>query len=1072
MRSLSDAARCGCLTKDRVFRPTSLKRLCWALAYLCAILTIAVPGLSQDDFYHHPELQWYTIESEHFLVHYQQGAERTAKVVSKVAEDVYGPVTSFYHHEPSEKVSFVIKDYDDYSNGAAYFYDNKVEIWTPSMDFDLRGIHNWLRNVVTHEFTHIVQIQTAMKFGRRFPSVYFQWLGYEAEQRTDVLYGFPNVLVSYPWSGYNVPAWFAEGVAQFNRPELPYDEWDSHRDMILRMYALDGSMLSWNQMAVFGKTSLGNESSYNAGFAFVRSIVERFGPDVLQRISRNLSSVLNLTIDGAIEKATGTEAESLYEEWKESVTSDYRLRVAPIEGQKMEGELIEAVGFGNFYPTFSPDGATVAYVSTKTGDYWSQSALYTYDVNSKRETKVADGVSSSLSWSPDGTKLVYARITRENKDWSRLFDLYEYDREKKRERRLTFGLRAESPACSPDGSVIVFTYQKGGTRNLGLVENDGSHFAPLTHFTEGEQVYNPRWSPDGNRIAFGWSLKDGEDIAIIDRDGGNSAYLVRGDDDSRHPTFTPDGTKLLFASDRTGIFNIYAMDLKSGEISQLTNVVGGAFMPSADSSGNLVFASYRPTGYKIALLRNAKPLDVGGHQYVEREMAGFGGGMTQPLAEAQTGPESRKAGTVQTAAREGAFDWWKLRNYDDTKVPDPPSRQYTNTFTSLSLFPLVRFDNYNKKNSGIDRIKLGFYFASGDVVDKLNLFGGAAVNRQGERDLFFTFELRDRIPLLYSIGLKPTLSLEVYNITRKTDFNLPLRSDLIIPVDVTFSLLEFDVAFKQKIFAESHDLEARYIHSRFNSEIGSFLLPETTPPALVPGSREAYLIGNNVAVTWNYRNIRRSRTQEINPVGRHLRMRYDYEFNKFNPRFEVNNRGELVRIYSQPRFSRLEGEWREYLKLPFWSHTLAVRLRGATILGPQEDDFFDFYAGGLIGMRGYPYYSLGGNEVATLNLTYRFPILDDIDVRVFQFFFDKLYGSFFGDFGNAWNGTQTRLGDFKSDAGFELRLESWSFYAYPTRIFFGGAYGFDRFTRFINEQPFTYGKEWRWYFGVLFDFEI
>jgi len=36
-----------------------------------------------------PELEWKTIETEHFYVHYHDGAERTARVVAKVAEDVY-----------------------------------------------------------------------------------------------------------------------------------------------------------------------------------------------------------------------------------------------------------------------------------------------------------------------------------------------------------------------------------------------------------------------------------------------------------------------------------------------------------------------------------------------------------------------------------------------------------------------------------------------------------------------------------------------------------------------------------------------------------------------------------------------------------------------------------------------------------------------------------------------------------------------------------------------------------------------------------------------------------------------
>jgi hypothetical protein len=66
------------------------------------------------------------------------------------------------------------------------------------------------------------------------------------------------------------------------------------------------------------------------------------------------------------------------------------------------------------------------------------------------------------------------------------------------------------------------------------------------------------------------------------------------------------------------------------------------------------------------------------------------------------------------------------------------------------------------------------------------------------------------------------------------------------------------------------------------------------------------------------------------------------------------------------------------------------------------------------------------------------------------------------------------LRSFKTDAGAELRLESFSFYAYPTRVFFSAAYGFSRFDRFIPRlnQTVTYGKEWRFYFGVLFGFDV
>ena len=86
------------------------------------LLVFAVSFASSQDDYYHPELNWHSIETAHFVVHYHDGAERTARVVAKVAEEIYEPVTSLYNHKPDQKVSFVIKDYDDYSNGAAYFF--------------------------------------------------------------------------------------------------------------------------------------------------------------------------------------------------------------------------------------------------------------------------------------------------------------------------------------------------------------------------------------------------------------------------------------------------------------------------------------------------------------------------------------------------------------------------------------------------------------------------------------------------------------------------------------------------------------------------------------------------------------------------------------------------------------------------------------------------------------------------------------------------------------------------------------------------------------------------------------
>jgi Tol biopolymer transport system component len=1016
---------------------------------------------AQDGDYPRPDLTWQTIETPHFRVDFHNGEERTGREVASIAEEIYGPITTMYQHEPDQKVTFVVRDHDDYSNGAAYFYDNKVEIWAPALDFELRGTHPWLQDVVTHEFTHIIQIQTAMKLGRTIPAIYLQWLGYEAERRTDVLYGYPNVIVSYPLSAFVVPSWFAEGVAQYNSPKFQYDYWDSHRDMILRMYMLAGNPLTWEEMAVFGKTSLGNESSYNAGFSIVEYIADTYGVDKLNEISRALSSLPRVTIDGAIAAVLGKSGEELYEEWKKAKTEHYRKLAGAISANRVEGEVIEKEGFGNFYPEFTPDGRKLAYVSNKGEDYFGLSSVYLYDFQTKTAKKLGLMARSTLSFSPDGRYLYYSRTGRHNKFFAKLSDLYRYDLVNEEEERLTYGLRACNPKISPDGKKLVFAYGSDGTVNVGVADSMGKNIRRVTDFTDGEQVFTPVWSPDGSKIAFGYSSVGNQSLAMIDEDGKDFRLLVSGPD-SRNPSFSRDGKSLFYASDETGIYNIYELDLQTGARRQVTNVLGGAFLPATDDAGDLAFASYTVSGYKIAFLERSERIAAETKlsapsttaREVESSTPGSGAApVASPMADA----------TVPTFSS-GALP----------PVPEP--KPYKSAFTSMTIIPVLRVDNYNPRNKGLDVIRPGIYFSSSEMLDKISLFGGAVINRQLERDLFAIFEYRDAIPPFYQLGLAPTLSLELYNISRKTGVSFPMVTDrqYLIQTDVTYDLFEIDASLKQKMVDDHTQLQVGYALSRYDADIGAFLLPTV---GVSPAFRNTYLIGNALTVQLMHENIHPSVDQSINPVGRTVSLTYSYEFNKFNPEGEYNvENGVLVPRYSKPSFHRLDVQWTEHLQLPIPKHTLTLSARGSSILKKGIDEFFNAYAGGFIGMRGYPYYSLGGSDLAVLSAAYRFPLWTTINFRFAQFYFTKLYGSVFGDLGDAWTtggkGSTPSVGDWKKDAGLELRLEAFSFYQYPTRIFFAGAYGFDRFSQTFNNVDVTYGREWRFYFGVLFGFDL
>ncbi|MGB5530451.1 MAG: biopolymer transporter Tol, partial [Ignavibacteriaceae bacterium] len=994
-------------------------------------------------------------------VHYHNGAERTAKVVAKIADEVWGPITSLYQYEP-DKVHYVIKDIDDYSNGATYFFDNKIEIWTSALDFDLRGTHNWLRNVISHEFTHLVQLQAAMKLSRSLPAIFVQLLNYQEERRPDILYGYPNYVISYPIATINVPAWFAEGTAQHMRQEFDYDNWDTHRDMILRSYALDGNMLTWNQMGVFGKTSLGNESVYNSGFALTRYIAQKYGEDKLREITKKLGSIGNFTIDAAFRDVLGKDGTEIYTEWQNFLVEDYTKRSEKVLANLVEGEMVADKGFGNFYPTFSKDGKKIYYISNKSSDYFSPAGIYEYDIETKKEKLLISGVRSTYSWIPGQNKVLYAKITEDNPDWYNVHDIFIYDVQEDDEIRLTENLRANHPNVSHDGKNIVFLFQKDGTTNLGTIDINGKNFRALTSFENGEQVYNPKFSNDDSYIIFDYSYHQTRDVAKVSVNGGEIKFVIQTEHDERNPTFDKDGN-LIYASDETGIFNIYSLNPVTNEKKQLTNVIGGAFMPDDDAEGNITYSGYTSTGYKIFFMENdEQKYVVAGDSYVWRK--------NPPL------DMSKPNGDI------GQFDVNKLKNFDDYKIPDYKEEKYSGAFSSLTFFPFIRLDNYNTANSFIEKLKPGLYVASNDMLNRYSIFAGAAINSRLERDLFLIFEYKNKLPLISLLGLKPELSAEVYSTSRKADVDVlfgpdtvngNVTYDQVIPTEVTYNLFEFDFAAKHRIFNRYNNLELRFIFSRYTATLGSFVIETDGEPFLYPTTDDTYFIGRDFRLSYNFEALARSRDDDINPVGAEVDFVYDYEWNRFNNEgeYEISD-GLLVPKYNNYNFHRLLFDGKLYFPLWFKDHTLSTRLVGGTILGPELPDFFDFYLGGLIGFKAYPFYSLSGNEIAWLNLTYRFPLWRDIDYKLGFLYFDKIFLSFHFDYGNAWNGDFPSLREFKKGAGAEIRLQMSSYYLFPTAFFFNASYGFDSFEKVVDRGVATYGKEWRFYGGILFGFDI
>ena len=141
------------------------------------------------------------------------------------------------------------------------------------------------------------------------------------------------------------------------------------------------------------------------------------------------------------------------------------------------------------------------------------------------------------------------------------------------------------------------------------------------------------------------------------------------------------------------------------------------------------------------------------------------------------------------------------------------------------------------------------------------------------------------------------------------------------------------------------------------------------------------------------------------------------------------------------------------------------RLQGAYI-DKDVDSFFYNYAGGLIGMKGYSYYSIEGTKMLIGTARYRFPLKRNIRTQIGPWYFQRLYGGVSYHYGNAWVDGGIKFNDFKKSVVLETRMDMMSFYSYPTKIAFDAAYAFDEFQGIGG----TSGKEWRFYVTVLLSY--
>lgn len=556
-------------------------------ALALAALALAVASARAGD----PDRVWRTVESEHFTITYSGDLDAVARRVAVIAERAHRVLTPVFDHRPRGKTHIVIVDDNDGANGfASVLPRNQVTLYAsaPISSSVLADHDDWLYLLFAHEYTHVLHLDSIGGLARLYNGIFGKtWA--------------PNQVM---------PRWIIEGLATYeeSKRSAAGRTRSALFDAYLRVPVLAGDDQRLDEFSGSPLKFPRGNAAYLYGSHFLKYVFDRFGDDTARRMSWSSgAATVPFGVNRQLLAAAGHTFDELYPDWRRHQRDRAVLQLEASQRHRpRRGRRVSVLGEYVRNPRYSPDGRELLFTEN---DGAGRDAIRAIPVGADRRS-VRDVVAldrlGTFDLEPDGA-IIYEQ-TQFYRDAYGFQDLSRYDPRDGRTTQLTFAERARDPAVSPDGDWIAYSRNGSSTSELWLMSRRQPDQRRRLWRGDGrfDQVFMPAWSPDGRRLAWvAWRAGGRRDVWIADVATGAAAPITddRALDDN--PRWSPDGRHLYFISDRTGVSDVYAYELATGALWQVTNTLGHVFeLAVSPDGGRLAYIDFVGTGtelYELAL---------------------------------------------------------------------------------------------------------------------------------------------------------------------------------------------------------------------------------------------------------------------------------------------------------------------------------------------------------------------------------------------------------------------------------------------------------------------------------------
>jgi len=590
---------------------------------------------------------WKTYKTEHFEIYFYPEEQEHLQRVASMAESSYDVLSDRMQHEVDFNIPLIFFKTQSEFEQVNYLqiYEGILGAAEPAynrMAFAIDQPSDLLNQLITHELGHIFEFS--------------------------MLYG--GILT--PVVKQAPPGWVMEGFADYLT-----GVWDPTDLMVVRDAVLTERVpfLSIRgDLLAPGGTQLGR-APYNIGHAAFDFIEEKYGDAAIRQFWFYLKKATLLGTEDVIFSALGVKEEAFNEQYAQYLRqrfSAWKDKQSPVDYGK-EVSLPKKY-FQIFSQMPSPDGKRIAVFTASREDF--EFDILIMDRQGKILENLTGGLTTTydylttdsftfegrnISWSRDGSKIAFFARTGKRRSLF-IFDARDGSREKKIKMDLD---QAASPSISPDGRMILFTAFRAGHPDLFSVNLQTEEIKNLTNNMLLEKT--PVWSPDGKTIYFTSRINSRDQIIRMDASNPNKVeQLTFADYNSTSPIFDPSTNSLFYAADKGGVFNIYKLDLNTGDKIQYTDVIGANFSPvilHEDGKDKVFFTSFFKGEYRFFIMDLPKPVTL-----IAKGTESSGGEvMGQTDAQALAKGPGEGTSVAQTDSREFPQEGPLLSDFHPTK---------------------------------------------------------------------------------------------------------------------------------------------------------------------------------------------------------------------------------------------------------------------------------------------------------------------------------------------------------------------------------------------------------------------